>query len=463
MSSNTERRIVLLVAAMASFLTPFMSSAINVALPEIGREFSMSAVSLSWVATAYLLAAAVFLVPAGRLADIHGRKRVFSLGVLVYTASAVLAAASPAGFLLIGARLIEGLGGAMIFGTGTAMLTSVYPPRERGRVLGINVATVYLGLSLGPTLGGILTHHLSWRSIFLTNVPLGVLILILVRTKLKAEWAEARGEAFDLPGSILYGLALVAFVLGLSELPSVLGVTLVAGGLLGIGLFILWGLRATHPVLDVRLFRGNRTFAFSNLAALINYSATSAVGFLLSLYLQYIKGMSPQEAGLVLVAQPVVMALFSPLAGRLSDRVEPRIVASLGMSLSVLGLLSLTRLDEGTSLGMIVPTLLVLGLSFALFSSPNTNAIMGSVNRRHYGVAAGTTGTMRLIGQVFSMGIVTLVFSLIIGGAEITPEQYPLFLKSAKMDFGILTCLCAAGVLASLSRGRLRPASAEQE
>ncbi len=170
---QADKRIVLLVAAMASFLTPFMGSAVNVALPAINLTFGMSAVALSWVATAYLLAAAVFLVPLGRLADIHGRKRVFAAGILTYNFSTLLAALAPSGGLLIAARLVEGCGAAMIFGTGTAMLTSAYPPQERGRALGINVAAVYLGLSLGPTVGGFLTHQLGWRSVFLTTIPLG--------------------------------------------------------------------------------------------------------------------------------------------------------------------------------------------------------------------------------------------------------------------------------------------------
>ena len=456
-----NKYVVLLIAALASFLTPFMGSAVNVALPNIGQHYGMNAVSLSWVATAYLLAAAIFLVPIGRLADIVGRKRIFAIGIIVYTFAAILAALSPSGTVLIIARLIEGAGASMIFGTGTAILTSVFPPEERGRALGINVATVYLGLSLGPTIGGLLTQHIGWHSIFLVNVPLGILIVILIQWKLKGEWAEARGEQFDLAGSVIYAVGLLALMQGFARLPGAIGVVLVAVGVLGLGLFGVWELRTSHPVLDLRLFRGNRTFTFSNLAALINYSATFGVGFLLSLYLQYIKGMNPQQAGLTLIAQPVMQAIFSPLTGRLSDRVEPRVVASSGMALTMLGLLTLTRLNADTPISHIVVSLLLLGLGFALFSSPNVNAIMSSVPKRHYGVAAGAQGTMRLIGQVFSMGIVTLVFSLMIGQVEIKPEFYPQFLTSVRVDFIILSALCLGGVFASLSRGKLRQSKAE--
>ncbi len=221
-------------------------------------------------------------------------------------------------------------------------------------------------------------------------------------------------------------------------------------------MFGWWELRQSSPVLNMRLFRGNRAFTLSNLAALVNYSATFGVGFLLSLYLQYIKVMTSQEAGLVLVAQPVMMALFSPLAGRLSDRVEPRIVASAGMGLTVIGLGTLTQLSEGTPVSLIVISLLLLGFGFALFSSPNTNAVMSSVERRHYGVASGVLGTMRLVGQVSSMGIVTLVFALVIGQAQITPERFPQFLQSVRVDFAILTTLSFLAIFASLARGKVR-------
>ncbi len=463
MNSQTDKRIVLLIAAMASFLTPFMGSAVNVALPAISEEYSMSALALSWVATAYILAAAICLVPIGRLADIHGRKRVFAAGIIVYNISTFLAAVSPSGGWLIAARLVEGVGAAMIFGTGTAMLTSVYPPSERGRALGINVAAVYLGLSLGPTVGGLLTQQIGWRSIFLSTIPLGLLIVLLVWRKLPGEWAEARGEPFDLIGSLIYGLGLVALMLGLGELPAAIGGLLIVIGIGGMLLFAFWEMRAASPVLNLRLFQGNRTFTLSNLAALINYSATFGVGFLLSLYLQYIKGMSPREAGLVLVAQPIMMAVCSPLAGRLSDRIEPRVVASAGMGLTVVGLFLLTQLGENSSLSSVIISLLLLGLGFGLFSSPNTNAIMGSVEKRFYGVAAGATGTMRLVGQMFSMGIIMLVFALIIGQVRIAQEQYPLFLKSMRTDFMILTALCTLGIFASLARGQLRPTSVQQK
>jgi EmrB/QacA subfamily drug resistance transporter len=454
--ASVNKRSVLLVAAIAAFLTPFMGSAINIALPTIGAEFRADAISLGWVGTAYLLAAAVFLVPMGRLADIHGRKRIFLFGVSVYAVSTLLSAAATSMPMLIVCRAVEGVGSAMIFGTSMAILTSVYPPAQRGQALGINVAAVYVGLSVGPTVGGILTQALGWRSVFLATMPLALLVIVVALRYLKGEWAEARGDRFDLVGSGIYALGLVALMYGFSQLPEAAGFWLVALGLGGLVAFVAWEARAASPIVDLGLFRHNTVFALSNLAALLNYSATYAVAYLLSLYLQYIKGYSPQGAGLILICQPVVQATFSPLAGRLSDRVQPRIVASIGMALTVAGLALLSAVGQTTPLSYVVGALVLLGLGFAFFSSPNTNSIMSSVDRRLYGVASGMVSTMRLLGQMLSMGTAMLVFALIMGRVEVTPASYDRFISSVRLLFAVFAVLCTAGVFASLARGKVR-------
>ncbi len=461
MPDALNKKSALTIAALSSFMTPFMGSSINLALPSIGRQFQIDAVLLSWISTAYLLASAVSLVPFGRLADIYGRKKIFSWGILAFTLFSLFCALSNSAPLLIFFRILQGIGSAMIFATGMAILTSVFPPRERGKVLGINVAAVYVGLSLGPSLGGFLTQHLTWRSVFLANLPLGIIVIFLVWKKLPGEWAEARGEKFDTLGSLIYGLAIVAVMYGISLLPTFAALWIILFGLLGIAAFIKWELKTASPVFELSLFTTNRVFAFSNLAALINYSATFAVTFLLSLYFQNIQALSPQSAGLILMAQPVMMALFSPFAGKLSDRIEPRIVASLGMAMTTLGLIFFSFIGLDTSQVFLVIGLTVLGLGTAFFSSPNTNAIMGSVDRRFYGIASGSVGTMRLLGMMVSMGIVTLLFTLFLGRVQITPEQYPVFLKSLRAAFRIFALLCFGGTFASLIRGDIRSAPPE--
>ncbi len=453
--STGLRKSVLLVATLASFLTPFMSSSINVALPSLGREFGMDAILLSWVATSFLLAAAMFLVPFGRVADIQGRKKIFTCGMIVYLVASLFCALSTSPSLLISFRVLQGVGSAMIFGTSVAILTSVFPPGERGKALGINIAAVYSGLSLGPFLGGFLTQHFGWRTIFLVNILLSLIIILFITLRLKGEWAEARGERFDWTGSAIYSLSLVAVMYGFSRLPALAGALFLSGGILGIFAFIRWESRVRNPVLNVNLFRGNRVFAFSNLAALINYSASAAVAFLLSLYMQYVKGVSPQNAGLILVSQPVIQAIFSPFAGKLSDRVEPRVVASLGMGTTAAGIFLLSFLNEKTAFMFIVGCLMLLGLGFALFSSPNTNAIMSSVDKKFYGVASGTVATMRLVGQMLSMGIAMLLFSVFIGRVKIAPEHSALLVKSVKVALSIFAALGCGGIFASLARGRI--------
>ncbi|HBU69735.1 MAG TPA: MFS transporter [Elusimicrobia bacterium] len=453
---RSSKKILLIVTAMGSFLAPFMGSAIVVALPVLGAEFSMSAVSLTWVAMSYLLSAAVFLLPAGRLSDIFGRKHMFAGGIALFGASSLLSAFSNSVSLLLVSRFIQGISGAMIFSSPMAMLMTAFKPDERGKAIGINVASVYIGLSAGPFVGGIFTGQFGWRSIFILQSALAFITLVPAVFMLEKETPAASGEKFDWKGSLVYCAVLAALMFGVTHLTLSYGAALAVAGFLG--LFVFWQIeeRVEFPVFNARLFMQNRVFAFSNLAALINYSATAAVGFILSLYLQYIKGFSPQVSGLLLVVQPVIQAVFSPFAGRLSDKKEPQLIASFGMALTAAGLFILIFLDNSTPLWLIVFCLALMGFGFALFSSPNTNAVMSSVDRKFYGVASGILGTMRLTGQMMSMAVATLVFSIVIGGLRITPESHHLFLKSSRIVITVLAAMCVSGIFASLARGKVR-------
>ena len=455
-SAGVDTRVVVFVAAMASFLTPFMGSAVNVAIPSIGREFAADAITLSWISMAYLLAAAMSLVPLGKLADIHGRRKVFLFGMAGYTVMSLLCSLVNSPSTLIAARALQGFSDAMMFGTSTAIVTSVVPPRERGRALGITVAGVYSGGALGPFIGGFITHYFGWRCIFYLTAVLGAVVVVAALWKLKGEWYGARGQRLDLVGSGIYALTLLAVMFGLSLLPGATGYPVIALGLAGLAAFVFWEGRVAYPVLDVSLFRHNRVFAFSNLAALINYSSTFAITFLLSLYLQYVKGLDANTAGIVMVSQMAVMAVCSPMAGRLADRIEPRIVSSAGMFLAALGLAQFAFLDAGSGLPQVVVALVTTGLGFALFSSPNTSAIMGSVDRAYYGVASATTGAMRLIGQMLSMGIAALIIDLFVGKVQITPAVYTAFLGANRFGFLLFASFCLLGVFASLARGKVR-------
>lgn len=452
MTDRQLKRSVLTVTAFASFLTPFMGSSVNLALPAIGEEFGVSAVTLNWIISSYMLSTSMLLLPAGRIGDIAGRKKIFTAGLAIFTLTMILLFFTPGITWLIAVRVLQGIGGAMMFGTNMAILTSVFPPGERGHAMGINVTSVYVGLASGPFLGGLLTRYLGWRSIFAFLVPLGIISLILIYRKMKTEWADAKGESFDWQGAIIYGVSLAAIMYGFSRLPSAAGWIITCTGLILMPVFVLREQRTIHPLFDITLISKNRVFAFSSLAALINYAATSAVSFFLSLYLQYIKGLGPRDAGFVLMAMPLTMALLSPMAGKLSDNHNPGVLASAGMAITAAGLVMLCFISSSTSVVFIVSILLVMGVGFSLFSSPNSNAIMSSVEKKQLGNASGMLGTMRNVGQTLSMAIALMLIALFMGQAKISQDNYPRLLSSMKSGFVIFSILCVAGIFASMAR-----------
>ncbi|PWR76011.1 MFS transporter [Methanospirillum stamsii] len=456
MYSQAGKRVLLFISSLASFLVPYTVSSINIALPAIGSEFSLDAVTLGWVTTAYLLVAAVCMLPFGRFADIYGRKRVFILGNVLFAIGSLLAAVSWSGTVIILARIIQGLGGAMVFSTSMAIVTVVFPPGERGKAIGIITATVYAGLSSGPVLGGFLTQLFGWPSIFLLNVPLAILVVLLTVWYLKDEWVDEGPVSFDSAGAVLYGCMLTGLMFGLTQLPSPTGFIWIGCGLLIGFFFTRWELHQKTPLINLKTFQRNRTFLFSNIAAMINYAVVFAVSFLVSLSLQYNRGFDPATTGLILLAQPLVQMVVSPLAGRLSDSVEPAIIATIGMGMTTIGLFILLIMLPGSSVLFVLAGLAVLGLGYGLFSSPNTNAIMSSVHVRDLGMASGMVSTMRYIGQIISLAIAMMVFSIIIGTVEITPAVYEELMKSTTIILEIFIVLGLIGIVTSYVRGDVR-------
>jgi EmrB/QacA subfamily drug resistance transporter len=455
-SIPVNKRIILFTTCISLFFMTYQFSAMNIILPALSKEFQANAILLSWVSTAGVLTTGVLLLPIGRLSDVFGIKKMFIIGLVTYTVFIAVSAFASSIPMMIILRAVTGISSAMAICNATAMIPVAFPPGERGRALGLTSAAVYLGLSTGPFLGGILTEHLGWRSTFLVNVPCTLCVIVLILWKVKNEWRGSKGEGFDLTGSSIFCLSLLAFLYGFSVLPSLTGAILIPAGIIGLLLFVRWERRAAAPILNLDIFKNNRTFVFSNLASLINYAATFAITFLLSLYLQYIKGLSASAAGLVLVAQPAVQALISPLAGRLSDRIEPRVVSSIGMAIICAGLIAFAFIGADSSYVFIVALLLVLGIGFALFVPPNINAIMSSIAPKYIGTGSAISNTMRQIGQMFSMGIVMIVISVFIGDVVITPEYYPGFITTTRIAFVIFAILCFGGIFLSLARGNLR-------
>ncbi len=461
-STAVKRNIILIISTATSFIMPFLVAAVNVAIPTIGREFTLEAWVMAWVGTVYFLSIAMVQVPFGRLADIYGRKKLFVIGLLVTILASFLGAVANSVPLLFISLALMGAGSGIMFNNSISILTSVFPADRRGRALGISTAGTYTGLSMGPFIGGVLTATFGWQSIFILSGLLSVVLLALVFYALKGEWREARGEKFDFVGSITYAISIVLFMYGFSSLPSVRGVVLFLLGVTGFIFFARWEARTDSPIFNLSLFRKNKVFFFSNLAIFISYIAIFAISFLLSLYLQYIKGLSPQMAGLILIVASVLMAIMTPISGRVSDRIEPRLVASVGMSLNCVALFLLIFVNGDTALWYIMVALAINGLGIGIFASPNTNAIMGSVERKSLGVAAGTLGTMRTAGMMVSMGIMMILFSLYIGQAEITPEYYPQFLTSVRTGFIIFTVVSIFGLICQMvARGADRALRSE--
>lgn len=447
-----SRAFILLLVTVATFLNPFTGSAINLALPAIGTEFLTDAATLAWVSSAYLLASVIFLLPAGRLGDLRGRVTVFLLGTGIYAAGSILTILTPAIEVLLAFRFLQGIGGAMIYANSVAIITHLYPPGERGYAIGMNVTAVYGGLSLGPFLGGVLTQFFGWRSIFLTTALLAVPVL-LYAGKFPAFLNERHLAGFDLHGLLLSSAFTVCLFLGLASATSAAGAGLLAfAAVLGAAFYSVEK-RQRSPLLPVSLLRENRVFAFSNLAALINYSATFAVAFLLSLYFQYIRGYEPAAAGTLLLIQPLVQVFVAPAAGWLSDRITPGYVASAGLAISAAGLFGFSLLSPATPLEVIAALLAVLGVGLGLFSSPNTNAIMGSVEMRYFGSASAMVATMRSLGMMVSMAIALVVFAVVMGSTTVTAAIFPEFLQSMRLIFNIFVALTVLGVVLSLQRG----------
>jgi len=453
---KSYRYSVLAVVCLSGALVPFTGSSINLALPQISGDLQMNAVALGWIVTAFLLASAIFQIPFSRVGDIIGRKKILTAGVILFSLASVGCALAPTGNLLIVARFVQGIASAMLSGVSMAIVTSVFPANERGKALGINTSIIYFAIAAGPFFGGMLTHYWGWRSVFAVTSGLGLLALIGVLTILKGEWIDAKGERYDWRGTLIYAIGLSSIIYGCSILPSVLGFSLIGAGMVSFAVFVYYEKNQSAPVFNMNMFLANRVFRMSSFAALINYAATFAIGFMLSLYLQYIKGFDSQKAGMVLVIQPVIQTVISPLAGKWSDRVSAGNIATLGMAIIVVCLLAMLFITPDTPVFFLIAILTVLGTGFALFSSPNVNVIMGSVEKRYLGMASATTGTMRITGQSISMGITMMMIAVFVGKTQITIENHLLFMKCLHYTFGIFLFLCVLGVYTSMVRNNLK-------
>ena len=466
------RWAVLLIACMGSLMAPLDSTIVSVSLPVISDDLGMSYASVVWVPTAYLVTIAALLLTIGRLSDLKGRKAIYIWGFGIFTLGSVLCSLATNGSWLIAARIVQGIGGACIMATGPAIITHVFPPQERGKALGINAMFVYVGLSLGPVLGGVLTGLYDWQAIFWVNVPIGLVVMSLAYIVIKEDDHTSTGS-FDLAGAGVFALGLVSLLLALTFgedqgwwAPGIIALFAlsVAMGLLFIK---LERDRGQQAMLNLQLFTRNRLFAAGNVSALLNYTAFFGVSFVISFYLQRLLELSVLQTGLVLLSMPVTMAIVAPISGWSSDRIGSRLLSTLGMVIVAAGLVLLSTLNEGSSLGLVVLGLVVLGIGMGMFASPNTSAIMGCVRKDQLGVASGTISTMRTVGQSLSLVIMGAVIAavagpevanLIFGGGSIVDIALiqDEFLQGMSAAFLVGATIALIGAITSSVRGPSR-------
>lgn len=450
--------IIVLIICLVQFITPFMAAGVNVALPTIGNHFQASTFQLSLAAMLYILGLGCFLLPAGQLADIYGRKRIFFIGISAFILTSTIIVFSPNINFFLGMRLLQGMSTALITTASFAILSSVVPPQYRGKSMGMVIASVYAGLSAGPALGGLLVSHINWQSLFIFSAAFAVVSLFLSVIGLKEEWWGNRSQRFDFAGSLLFTLAIFCLIVGITgkELVGSWSALLIWSGVIGILFFFVLERRVSSPVLPVNFLLSNSTLSLSAVAAMLNYAASFGIIFFFSLYLQSVKGLSPQNAGLLLMIQTLVQCVLSPGAGKLADRIYPGKIATIGMSFCAMALFLATRITPESSLLFIVTIFSVMGFGFALFSSPNTTLIMNSVPKELYGMASSLTAIMRNLGMLISMAISTFLVERFMGHAPLTAQTSGTFMISMQWGMAFFAGISCLGVLCSAGRFRER-------
>jgi len=471
--------IVLLMTSIGSMMAPLDGSIVNVSLPTIANDLDMDYAAIIWVPTAYLVTLTVLLLIIGRWSDMRGRRPFFISGFAIFVLGSFLCSIAQSGEQLIAFRILQATGGACIAATSTAIVTDVFPSKERGKALGINIMAVYIGSAIGPTIGGLLTYTLGWRSIFWVNIPIGALVISLALWKLKESRLIMRKERFDFPGSLSFAIGLISLLIGMTLGESVGWTSLFILSLFALALIsfiafvVIETKKGSQAMFDLSLIAHNRLFAAANIAALLNYTAFFGVSFVLSFYLQRVLGLSSLQTGTILLATPATMAILAPIAGWASDRVGSRVLSTAGMVIIAVGLLLLSGLGLDSSPALVTLYLLILGVGMGLFSSPNTSAIMGCVEKKNLGVASGMVSTMRTTGQSLSLAVVgaviatvasTSVISSLFSGAsplDIALEA-PAFVHGMSSAFIVCAAIAAIGAVFSFARGPKQSAAYEK-
>ena len=453
-NENGRRKwFVLLAVGIGTFMSALDGSVVNTVLPVIQHTFKTEIATIEWVVVVYLLVVSGLLLTFGRLGDLRGHRLVYLLGYVIFIAGSALSGLAPNATSLVLFRCFQALGAAMLFSNAPAILTGTFPPSQRGQALGLQGMMTYLGLTFGPSLGGWLTQAFSWRAVFYINVPVGLLALALSWAFVPPDSVEERRQPFDWVGALLFVAGLVALLLALNEGAAwgwgsapILG--LLAGAVAALGLFIVWEGRVDAPMLDLSLFR-IPVFTLSTASAVMNYVALYCIVFLMPYYLLDGRGLNPAQAGLLLTAQPIVMAIAAPISGTFSDRIGTRLPATLGMVILSAGLVILSRMGPQTPLALTIVGLAVAGLGTGIFVSPNNSALMGSAPRTRQGIASGVLATARNMGMVLGIGLSGAILTSFTAG---NPGSGLFQAVATGFLVGALVSLGAAAT--SVARGR---------
>ncbi|MHA1868915.1 MAG: MFS transporter [Candidatus Heimdallarchaeaceae archaeon] len=455
MTHIRENFVILAIVSLTSFTISFAGASLNLAIPIMQIDLQADSSTMSWFVTIYILATAMFQIPFAKLSDIFNRKLIYLLGLFVFSISCIVIVFCKNISLLLLLRFLQGFGGALTYATGTAILANTFSPEIKGKIFGINISSVYFGLTTGPVVGGLIVSYFSWRGIFVVISLLGVLSSILIMSKVDINLEKISDERFDFLGALFYTLTLFALLYGFRILPKTVGYILIGSSILFSLFFIFWESKVTNPLIQLSIFKNNRFFTFANLTSITYYASVSAIAFLINLFLQNVKNLSPQVVGFILLSRPLSQALVAPFGGLLSDRVEHRILTTIGTILGALSLLFFLFLNANTPIYLILLSLIIGGIGFGLFSSPNTNSIMSGVGRKYYNTASALIGTMRTIGQTISMGIVTIVFAILIGKEQVGTAIYnSKLIESTNILFTIFLGISIVASIFSYLRGK---------
>jgi EmrB/QacA subfamily drug resistance transporter len=449
-------KFALIIVCLGSIIGPLGMASVNIAIPDLAAELQANAKMVSWLPTLFILSSVIFMLPASKLADNYGRKRIYAYGMALNAFSSFMCGLGTSIEWVLFWRFIQGGASAMIFGPGVAIITSVTPSHKRGAALGIAAACVYVGLTIAPAVGGWLTELWGWRSVFFFQVPIVVALLILIKMRLSGEWKNDEKTRYDWWGTGIFTVFSSFLVYGLSILPHIFGAVMLVLSAISLALFILHQSRSRRPLIRVQMFRESRVFSMSLTTSLLMYASNFPLIFLMSLYLQFVKGLSPSHAGQVLLLQALSMAIMAPLSGKLADRFQPRLLATLGCVIVACGLLVLSLMDTQTSVTYIASSLLLIGVGFGLFSTPNNNAIMGGVKRHEVGVASASMNLARTIGNLFGMSLVNLMVHYYLGDAQFTQEQNPALIQTVEMALNMSLTFVLIACVISAFRGKLR-------